>query len=128
VFEPTIAIGGWQNWISIFARRIPLTAGQHVMRIVMDSGGMNVNWVWFLESRPADESPEETIEWLIAQMSLDEKIAQLHGIDWMDTADNFRLGIPGFKFGDGPHGVRGGQSTSFPVGAAEPDRVDRPAG
>jgi beta-glucosidase len=34
----------------------------------------------------------------------------------MNTADNARLGIPGFLMADGPHGVREGLATSFPVG------------
>jgi hypothetical protein len=125
-----VATGGWQNWTSVFARRISLTEGQHVMRISMDSGGFNVNWVSFAESRPPGEPPEETIDWLIAQMTMTEKIDQLYGIDWMDTADNTRLGIPGFRMADGPHGLRGGKSTSFPVGIAmtatwDPELLER---
>ncbi|MCL4548556.1 MAG: glycoside hydrolase family 3 C-terminal domain-containing protein, partial [Bacteroidetes bacterium] len=49
-------------------------------------------------------------------MSLQEKIQQLHKNDWMTTADNTRLNIPGFVMSDGPHGVRNGLATSFPVG------------
>jgi beta-glucosidase len=113
-----VATGGWQNWISVFVRRIPLTEGQHVMRIAMDSGGLNVNWVSFAASLPTGWTSEETIDWLIAQMTTTEKIDQLHGIDWMDTADNTGLGIPGFRMADGPHGLRDGKSTSFPVGTA----------
>jgi hypothetical protein len=125
-----VATGGWQNWASVFARRIPLTGGQHVMRIAMDSGGLNVNWVSFAESRPPGESPEETIDWLIEQMTMTEKIDQLHGNDWMDTADNTRLGIPGFRTADGPHGLRDGKATSFPVGIAmaatwDPELLER---
>ena len=125
-----VATGGWQNWTSLFARNIPLTKGQSVMRIVMDSSEFNLNWISFSVSRPPGESLEETINWLIAQMTLDEKIEQLYGIDWMDTADNTRLGIPGFRVADGPHGLRGGRSTSFPVGIAmastwDPELLER---
>jgi beta-glucosidase len=125
-----VATGGWHNWVSVFARRIPLTEGRHVMRIAMDSGGLNVNWISFAESLPAGAPPEETVAWLTAQMTMTEKIAQLHGTDWMDTADNTRLGIPGFRTADGPHGLRGGKSTSFPVGVAmaatwEPELLER---
>jgi beta-glucosidase len=123
-----LATGGWQNWTSVFARRIPLTEGQHAMHLVMDSGGLNVNWISFRESAP--ESGEERLEGLIAQMTVTEKIDQLHGSDWMDTADNTRLGIPGLKTADGPHGLRGGKATSFPVGMAmaatwDPELLER---
>jgi beta-glucosidase len=125
-----VATGGWQNWTSVFARRVPLTEGPHLMRIAMDSGGLNVNWISFAASRPPGESPEETINWLTEQMTVTEKITQLHGTDWMDTADNTRLGIPGFRTADGPHGTRGGKSTSFPVGIAmaatwDPELLER---
>ncbi|MEW5842667.1 MAG: glycoside hydrolase family 3 C-terminal domain-containing protein [Bacteroidota bacterium] len=59
---------------------------------------------------------EERITDIILKMSLQEKIQQLHKNDWMTTADNTRLNIPGFVMSDGPHGVRNGLATSFPVG------------
>ncbi len=49
-------------------------------------------------------------------MTIDEKIEQLHAEGGFNTADNTRLGIPGFVMADGPHGVRDGLATSFPVG------------
>jgi beta-glucosidase len=123
-----LATGDWQNWTSVFARRVSLTEGQHVMRLAMDSGGLNINWISFSES--ASESGEERLDELIAQMTVAEKIDQLHGSDWMDTADNTRLGIPGLRTADGPHGLRGGRSTSFPVGIAmaatwDPELLER---
>ena len=121
---------GWQKWTSVFARRVSLTAGRHVMRISMDTGGFNVNWISFIPSAPPGLSDEERINWLIAQMTLTETVDQLHGSDWMDTADNTRLGIPGFRMADGPHGVRDGPATSFPVGIAmaatwDPELLER---
>lgn len=59
---------------------------------------------------------DERIEAVLNQMTLEEKILQLHGEGNMYTADNRRLGIPGFLMDDGPHGVRNGLATSFPVG------------
>ena len=108
----------WQKWNSVFAHRVSLTAGQHVMRVSMDSSNFDVNWIWFRKSVPDDVSGEEKINQLLDQMTLEEKIAQLHGICWMDTAANTRLWIPGFGMADGPHGVRDGKATSFPVGIA----------
>ena len=59
---------------------------------------------------------EERITATINLMSTDEKIEQLHQQGGFNTADNTRLGIPGFIMADGPHGVRDGYATSFPVG------------
>jgi beta-glucosidase len=113
-----VATAGWQNWTSVTARRVPLPAGEHTMRLAIEADGININWLAFSASPPPGWTAEERIEWIIAQMTVDEKIVQLHGSDWMDTADNTRLCLPGLKTADGPHGLRGGPSTSFPVGIA----------
>ena len=59
---------------------------------------------------------EDRITQIINKMTTEEKILQLHGEGGFNTADNMRLGIPGFIMADGPHGVRDGLSTAFPVG------------
>ena len=41
-FTPT---GGWQAWIDVTATGVTLTAGEHELRIVMDTGNLNVNYV-----------------------------------------------------------------------------------
>jgi len=57
---------------------------------------------------------EGRIEALLAQMTLEEKVDQMHGRaitptgDLWPTPDNSRLGIPGFQMVDGPRGVRAG--------------------
>ncbi len=61
------------------------------------------------------QSLEERVTSLLRQMTLEEKILQLHQEGGFNTADNLRLGIPGFIMADGPHGVRDGLATSFPV-------------
>ncbi len=58
---------------------------------------------------------DQRVDSLLAKMTLDEKILQLHAEGGFNTADNMRLGIPGFQMYDGPHGVRYGNATSFPV-------------
>jgi beta-glucosidase len=62
---------------------------------------------------------EQRIDSLLNQMTTAEKILQLHKEGGMNTADNLRLGIPGFVMADGPHGVRDGFATSFPVGISK---------
>ncbi len=61
----------------------------------------------------------DRVNFILSQMTLEEKILQLHEEGGFNTADNTRLGIPGFYMADGPHGVRdGGPATCFPVGIA----------
>ncbi len=76
------------------------------------------------------QTVEERISRLLRQMTLEEKIKQLHQEGGFNTADNTRLRIPGFFMADGPHGVREGLATCFPVGIAmaatwDPELVQR---
>jgi beta-glucosidase len=64
------------------------------------------------------QTVEDRITKLMSQMTLQEKIDQLHQQGGFNTADNTRLKIPGFIMSDGPHGVRNGMATAFPVGIA----------
>lgn len=74
---------------------------------------------------------EARIDALLAQMTLADKIAQMHGSAlsggaWR-TAELPALGIPGFGMLDGPRGVSGlaGNATAFPVGIARGATWDR---
>lgn len=62
------------------------------------------------------QTVEDRIAAILSKMTLEEKILQLHQEGSFNTADNARLAIPGFFMADGPHGVRDGLATSFPVG------------
>ncbi|HYW95001.1 MAG TPA: glycoside hydrolase family 3 C-terminal domain-containing protein [Bacteroidales bacterium] len=61
---------------------------------------------------------DQQIDDIIAKMITSEKIGQLINNTFFTTGDNTRLGIPGFQMSDGPHGVRFGGATVFPVGIA----------
>ena len=39
--------GGWQNWVTASVTVPSLSAGQHVLRVVFDTGGCNLNWLGF---------------------------------------------------------------------------------
>ena len=84
----------------------------------------------------SDPAVEEQVEALLSQMTLDEKIEQLsgntsllslinYGSEPSTTPDNERLGIPGFRFTDGPRGVGLNKSTCFPVSMARAAAWDR---
>jgi beta-glucosidase len=62
------------------------------------------------------QTVEDRITNIMSQMTLQEKIDQLHQNGGFTTASNTRLNIRGFIMSDGPHGVRDGMATSFPVG------------
>ncbi len=49
---------------------------------------------------------EKRVEALLKQMTLEEKVSMLAGIDFWRTRRIERLGIPSIKVSDGPHGVR----------------------
>ncbi|MFD2162867.1 glycoside hydrolase family 3 C-terminal domain-containing protein [Paradesertivirga mongoliensis] len=66
----------------------------------------------FLVGKPAiaqqqtDPATESKIAGLLKQMTLDEKIAMIHGNSSFTSAGVSRLGIPELTMSDGPHGVR----------------------
>lgn len=71
---------------------------------------------------PLDPAIEARIDGLLAQMTLDEKVAQKHGTMtdpaglWV-ASELDRLGIPGYRMVDGARGVSAGTgyATAFPV-------------
>lgn len=57
---------------------------------------------------------------LLAQMTLDEKIAMLAGADLWHSVPVPRLGIPQFKVTDGPNGARGAWGSLAPASVCTP--------
>lgn len=50
--------GGWQNWTTVNAATINLTAGTHTLKIAMDRSGYNVNEIIFTQSVPVPAVPK----------------------------------------------------------------------
>jgi beta-glucosidase len=67
---------------------------------------------------------DDTIERLLARMTVEEKVSMLAGATFWATMPIPRLGIPSMKLTDGPNGARGSRwsasatSACFPVGIA----------
>lgn len=77
-------------------------------------------WQAVVVSVDADRA---SIEGLLGELTLEEKVSLCHGSDFMSTTPIPRAGIPRMWVTDGPHGARGrgwGQTTSasIPVGTA----------
>jgi beta-glucosidase len=83
-------------------------------------------------------SIDESVDDLLRQMTVKEKVSLLAGRDLWRTVPNRRLGIPSIMMTDGPHGVRSdgaveripGPATSFPTGVSiasswDPELVER---
>ncbi|GAA1963950.1 glycoside hydrolase family 3 N-terminal domain-containing protein [Agromyces allii] len=71
---------------------------------------------------PHTASPTEssaTIDDLIAQLSLDEKVLLLEGVDSWNTNGIERLGIPRLYVTDGPHGLRKVRDAAGAFGLAD---------
>jgi beta-glucosidase len=63
------------------------------------------------------DAVDQCVEKILAGMTLDEKIAELSGKDFMDGKTNDRLGIPPWLMTDGPNGTKDtfGPATCFPT-------------
>jgi len=71
-----------------------------------------------------DPGIEARVEVLLSQLTLTQKMSQLHGTSIQPVEDLYvtpgepALGIPPFKMVDGPRGARAGIATTFPVAMA----------
>lgn len=87
-----------------------------VLCLVLAAGFLNMGAAEFPYKDPK-VPVEERIADLLKRMTLEEKIDELCGKDFMDGKTNERLGIPPLLMTDGPHGVREnmGSFTCFPT-------------
>jgi beta-glucosidase len=78
-----------------------------------------------------DPMIEARVDALLSQMTLDEKLAEMHGTSLTQvdalwpTGGVDRLGIPPFRMVDGNRGVAADPSTCYPVGQARGAAFDR---
>ena len=67
----------------------------------------------------AGESTDQRVEDLLGQMTLEEKLAYIGGVNAMSIQPIARLGLPEIRMSDGPLGVRQDKpSTRYPAGIA----------
>jgi beta-glucosidase len=72
-----------------------------------------------LAQQPPDQNVERRVDALLTQLTLDEKIGLLGGVDIFDMPGVPRLGIPRLGTSDSPFGVRAiGPSTLYAAGIA----------
>ena len=72
--------------------------------------------LFFVASSSFSQSFEKQLDSIVDLMSNEDKIMQLHQYGVFNTLPNEELNIPGLFMSDGPHGIKQGRSTSFPVG------------
>ena len=77
---------------------------------------MLISFLWLGNTAHSQNPLEQVIQEKIDQMSVAEKVKQIHGKDMWSTEDNTNLDIPGIVVSDGPHGVRFVDATAFPTG------------
>ncbi len=53
--------GGWQNWSTTTVPAIPLSAGQHTLRVLVAAGGFNINYLDFNTSSAINKLPTVSI-------------------------------------------------------------------
>ena len=119
------------KWTQVFAtttgqgglEEIPLTP-QTARYLRVDCDTRATQWgnsIWELaiiskdNCYGCDNAGDELIEQLVHAMTLEEKVGLVYGETSMDLRAIPRLGIPSFKFADGPAGIRHGQATAFPA-------------
>jgi beta-glucosidase len=106
------------------------TSGDDLARCLLDAAASTANAVVVSEypdvgiCGDTGRVVEQRIDQLLGQMTIDEKLEQMHGSTLVQgtwrTAPLDHLGIPGFAMVDGPRGVGryAGHATAFPVGSA----------
>lgn len=71
------------------------------------------------DSNVVDPAVEKRVADTLSQLTLEEKIDMIAGVDGFYTRNIDRLGIPRLKMSDGPTGVRNyGPTTAYPCGTA----------
>jgi len=103
----------------------PATSGTYTVKATSQASGSASGSATVIVS---SGDVEARINSLVSQMSLSEKILQIHGSDAFNTPDNTRLGIPGFHMADGSYGRIGGTLWPCPIATGctwDPDLVRR---
>ncbi|QLG50173.1 alkaline phosphatase D family protein [Natrinema halophilum] len=57
---PVETTGGWQSWTTVSERDLRLAGGEHTLRLVVEDGSWNLDWLEF--STPGDDDEELVLE------------------------------------------------------------------
>ncbi len=68
--------------------------------------------------KDASKPVEDRMKDLVSQLTPEEKLSLLRGVNFGDTRSIPRLGIPAFRMTDGPMGVRDGKSHVYAAGVS----------
>jgi beta-glucosidase len=110
-----LSYAGFENREDTGMKRAILRARIFAVAIVL----LLVAPLGLTQSAPSKADIEKRVDSLLSQMTLDEKIEMLGGINDFYTRPIPRLGIPSLKMSDGPMGVHDyGLTTAYPAGIA----------
>jgi beta-glucosidase len=122
--------GGIAEWKTIQGPAVRLDPGTFELRITVQRGGMNLNWLEFSPGGTPDpaallpdllkgKTPEEKVDAVLGLMTFEEKARLCIGGGVLNFAGVPRLGIAGMNCGDGPRGPKHPQGTAFPAGPGQ---------
>lgn len=82
--EPT---GGWQTWNTITIDGINLNAGEHVLTLVAQTGGFNINWIKFNGTVPVKLIIEAEDYKSMYGIQTEDCIEGTLNVGWIDAGD-----------------------------------------
>ena len=110
-----LSYAGFENREDTGMKRAILRARTFAIAIIL----LSVAPFGLTQSAPSKADIEKRVDSLLSQMTLDEKIEMIGGINDFYTRSIPRLGIPSLKMSDGPMGVHDyGLTTAYPAGIA----------
>jgi hypothetical protein len=98
--------GAWQTWTTVTSGGFSLSAGQHVLRVAVDSAGFNLNWVSLQSGTPPTTPPPTTPPpgWRLVWSD------EFNGPTVDTSSWNFQTGCSGWGNGEWENYTNGGNA------------------